>query len=147
MRFFRIGFSVVLVLLGSPGWADSLNAVLVEAAPILPQTGDVELSETTGASSLITGEALTRPGATLAQVLGREAGTQIRQSGGLGSYSSATLRGSSSDQVMVYLDGLLLNDASGGGFNLSNIELMQAEAIEIYRGATPVQLNTASLGG
>jgi iron complex outermembrane receptor protein len=63
------------------------------------------------------------------------------------SFSSASLRGASSEQVMIYLDGLLLNDAAGGGVNLSNIDLLQVQAVEIYRGSTPVQLPQASLGG
>lgn len=138
---------VVLLLYCAYAQPDVLEQIEVKATQQKPQTGKVILSETTGASSLISGDALTRPGSTLSQVLARQAGTQVRQSGGLGSYSSATLRGSSSDQVMIYLDGLLLNDASGGAFNLSNIELMQADAIEVYRGATPMQLNKASLGG
>ncbi len=136
-----------LLTLGTHVSADTLDKVLVQDHQPSPQTGDVVLSETTGASSLITSETLNRPGTSLSQVLAREAGTQVRRSGGLGSYSSATLRGSSSDQVLIYLDGLLINDAAGNGFNLSNIELMQADAIEIYRGSTPVQLSNASLGG
>ncbi|HFD87018.1 MAG TPA: hypothetical protein ENJ35_05015, partial [Gammaproteobacteria bacterium] len=127
--------------------ADALPEVVVEAVETAPRVGDVVLSETTAAITTISGEALTRPGNSLAQVLSREAGVQIRSSGGLGSYSAATLRGASSDQVMVYLDGLLLNDASGGGFNLADVELMQVDRIDIYRGSTPVQLSTASLGG
>jgi iron complex outermembrane receptor protein len=127
--------------------ADTLSSVTVHDEEPLPSTGDVVPSEYTGTATLLSGDALKRPGTTLAQVLSREASTQVRQSGGLGSYSSATLRGSSSNQVMIYLDGLLLNDATRGGFNLSEIELLLADTVEIYRGLTPIQLNKASLGG
>lgn len=83
----------------------------------------------------------------MGHLLSQVAGTQVRESGGLGSFSSASLRGSPSDQVMIYLDGMLLNDASSGSVNLSNIDLMQAAQVDIYRGSTPAQLGIASLGG
>jgi len=127
--------------------ADRLDDVVVEAPASVPRIGDVVREETTAATTVVRGEPLRRPGATLPRVLRREAGLQVRESGGLGSFSSASLRGASSEQVMIYLDGLLLNDAAGGGVNLSNIDLLQVEAVEIYRGSTPVQLPQASLGG
>ncbi len=128
-------------------WADALAPVTVRDTPAEPLTGGVSLSETTAFHSRIEHETLTRPGATLTQTLAREAGVQVRESGGLGSFSSATLRGSSSDQVMVYLDGLLLNQAVGGGVNLSQIDLLQADSVDIYRGSLPIALGQASLGG
>lgn len=83
----------------------------------------------------------------VAEVIEREAGVQVRQSGGLGSFSTVSLRGSTSDQVMIFLDGILLNDASGGGVDLSNISLADVETIEIYRGVTPINFGKASVGG
>jgi iron complex outermembrane receptor protein len=147
MRRLRHGVFCLLASAQYAVWADILPEVVVEETETVPRVGDVVLSETTAATTIISGEVLSRPGTTLAQVLSREAGVQIRTSGGLGSYSTATLRGASSDQVMVYLDGLVLNSGAGGGFNLADIELMQVDRIEIYRGSTPVQLSRASLGG
>ncbi len=148
MRLRSTGICLVTLLtLPASGWGDTLPGVLVTDDEPANRTGEIVASETTAASSRIPHTVLQRPGASLANILAREAGVQIRQSGGLGSYSSATLRGADSDQVMVYLDGLLLNDASGGGFNLSNIELLPIDTIEIYRGVTPAQLSQASLGG
>jgi len=83
----------------------------------------------------------------LAEVIEKEVGVQVRQAGGLGSFSSVSLRGSTSDQVMVFMDGVLLNDASGGGVDLSNISLSDVEAVEIYRGVTPINFGRASIGG
>jgi iron complex outermembrane receptor protein len=48
---------------------------------------------------------------------------------------------------MVFMDGVLLNDASGGGVDLSSISLSDVEAIEIYRGVTPINFGKASIGG
>lgn len=138
---------VAALLAAAPLAADELADIVVEAQPSAPRVGDVVLSETTGSVTTLSGERLARAGVTLPRLLAGEAGLQVRESGGLGSYSTATLRGASSEQVMIYLDGLLLNDSAGGGVNLSNIDLLQVGAVDIYRGVTPVQLSHASLGG
>ena len=111
------------------------------------QTGDVDLETTPGFFSLIERSAFEGKIESIGEVLEKEAGVQIRQSGGLGSYSSVSLRGASSDQVMVFMDGILLNDASMGGVDLSNISLADVAAIEVFRGVSPLQFGKASLGG
>ncbi len=127
----------------------TLGTVVVTAAPEQPdfQTGDVDMAETTGFVTVIEREAFEGKMEDLAEVLQNEAGVQVRQSGGLGSFSTVSLRGSSSDQVMVFVDGVLLNDASGGGVDLSSIALSDVASIEVYRGVTPVNFNKASIGG
>lgn len=111
------------------------------------QTGDVDVEASTGFVSVIKREAFEGKMEDLADVLQKEAAVQVRQSGGLGSFSTVSIRGSSSDQVMIFMDGVLLNDASGGGVDLSSISLSDVEAIEIYRGVTPINFGKASIGG
>lgn len=111
------------------------------------QTGDVDKEITPVMTSTIRREAFEGKTENLAEVIKKEAGVQVRQSGGLGSYSSVSLRGSSSDQVLVFMDGILLNDASGGGVDLSTIALADVAAIDIYRGATPINFGYAGIGG
>lgn len=129
--------------------ATTLETVVVTGESEQPdfQTGDVDLEETTGFVTVIKREKFEGKMEDLAEVLQNEAGIQVRQAGGLGSFSTVSLRGSSSDQVMVFLDGVLLNDASGGGVDLSTIALSDVAAIEVYRGVTPVNFNKASIGG
>jgi iron complex outermembrane receptor protein len=146
------------LLMSSPGFSEEagirkdpvmLDAVVVTAdkADSDFKTGDVETQTTPAFFSVITRENFEGKTENLAEVIEKEAGVQVRQSGGLGSFSSVSLRGSSSDQVMVFLDGILLNDASGGGVDLSSIALADVEAIEIYRGVTPINFSKASVGG
>lgn len=111
------------------------------------RTGDVNLNATSTFHSVIERDQFAGKIESLAEVIEKEAGVQVRQSGGLGSFSSVSLRGSSSDQVMVFLDGILLNDASGGGVDLSSISLSDVESIEVYRGITPANFGKASIGG
>lgn len=111
------------------------------------ETGDVNLQNTTSFYSLITRKDFEGKIDSLGEVLEKEAGVQVRQSGGLGSFSTVSLRGSSSDEVMIFLDGVLLNDASGGGVDLSTISLSDVDSIEVFRGATPLSFGKSSIGG
>ena len=72
---------------------------------------------------------------TLPDVLAETTGVHVKRLGGLGAFSTLSLRGSSADQVEVYLDGILLNAAFGGGVDLGNLPLAHVEQIEVYRGA------------
>lgn len=111
------------------------------------ETGDVPAGEFTGTRQTIGTERLQSAGTSLAEIAAAESGVQFRQSGGLGSFSTVSLRGSSAQQVNVYLDGVLLNEAAGGGVNFSDIELLEAQQVDIYRGSVPVQLGDSAIGG
>lgn len=71
---------------------------------------------------------------SLPDVIDRTVGVRIRSLGGTGTFSTVSVRGASSEQVDVYLDGVLLNAAVGGGVNLANLPLAHVGRIEITRG-------------
>lgn len=83
----------------------------------------------------------------LSDVLSRMVGVRVRQYGGLGSFATASIRGSSSNQVEVYLDGVPLNDGYSGVTNLADLPLDGVERIEVFRGFAPPQLGSSSIGG
>ena len=80
-------------------------------------------------------------------VLADAAGIRVKQYGGLGSYSAMSIRGSSSSQVQVYLDGVPLNDPYSGTANLADLAVGSIERIEIYRGNSPVSFGGSAIGG
>ncbi|MFO8083378.1 MAG: TonB-dependent receptor [Desulfobacterales bacterium] len=124
------------------------SIVVIEKRTDRPrQTGDADLESTPAFFSLIERNEFEGKMESLAEVIEKETGVQVRQSGGLGSFSSVSLRGSTSEQVMVFLDGILLNDASGGGVDLSVITLSDVESIEVFKGITPANFSKASVGG
>ncbi len=84
---------------------------------------------------------------TLADLLEETAGVRVRSWGGLGAFSTVSIRGSTAEQVSVYVDGVLLNTALGGGVNLADLQLESVEAIDVYRGFTPAWLPSAGIGG
>ncbi len=126
-----------------------LDTVVVTAEPEEEsfRTGDVDLEQSSAFYSRITRDQFEAKVADLSGVLEKEAGVQIRRTGALGAFSSVSLRGAESAQVKVFLDGIPLNDASGGGVDLSHIALSDVAAVEIFRGTTPGNFGQASIGG
>lgn len=84
---------------------------------------------------------------SLASVLSRAVGLQVREYGGLGGFATVSIRGSSSSQVDLFLDGIPLGDAYTGTANLGDLPLGGFEAIEIYRGSSPARLGSSAIGG
>ncbi len=87
------------------------------------------------------------PAADLASTLDRATGVNVRRYGGLGSFSTLSIRGSTSEQVQVFLDGVPLNRAVGGGVDLGGLPVGGLASVEIYRGAVPARFGGNSLGG
>ena len=74
-------------------------------------------------------------------------GTVVHRLGGLGSWSSVSIRGSTSRQVEVFIDGVPLNPEGAGTVDLSELPLRAFERLEVYRGSAPPHLGSASIGG
>jgi outer membrane cobalamin receptor len=125
----------------------NLGTVIINADTSSYQTGDVSNSEISSFSSVIKKDAFESRSESISDVVEKGSSVQVRQSGGLGSFSSLSLRGASSSQVMVFMDGVPLNDSSGGGVDLSTISLSDVDSIEIYKGITPINFGRSSIGG
>ena len=125
----------------------TLDEIIVSADEDDYETGDVDQYINPTFSTVITRDQFEGRVEDLASLLSKETGVQVSKTGGLGAFSTISLRGSSSEQVMVYLDGIMINDASGGGVDLGSISLADVESIEIYRGITPVNFGKGSIGG
>ena len=126
---------------------DEKLQVLIDEGEIDRRVGEVDRQVTSSAYSVIDAERLRNGFTSLPKVLEQEVGVQMRTTGGEGSLSTVTLRGVSNEQVIIYLDGVALNDASGGPVDLSLIPVNSIERIEIYRGSTPLVLGSPSIGG
>jgi outer membrane cobalamin receptor len=84
---------------------------------------------------------------SVADVLEQAAGVRVRRMGGLGSFSTACIRGSDPGQVEVYLDGIPLNSAASGLTNLADLPVDNLDHIEVYRGVAPPEFASAGIGG
>ena len=84
---------------------------------------------------------------TAADLLSTLPGVQAYKQGGLGSFQSVSIRGIAARNILICVDGVPLNDASGGAVNLSSIDLNQMEKVEVYKGNVPAKFGVTGLGG
>jgi outer membrane cobalamin receptor len=149
--------------------SDSLLALLVCSAEglcpqaRLAQAGELPVYETVvvappavveapredraASASVITQDRTPRAAESVPQLLSEQAGVTVTRLGGMGSTSTVSLRGSTSNQVLVYVDGVPFNTATGGGVDLGAIPLGDVDRIEIYRGMSPIGFGASGIGG
>jgi len=95
------------------------------------QTVDDSLASVT----VITREEIERTQAgDLLKLLTGKAGIDIINNGGRGKTSSLYLRGTSSEHVLVLIDGAKMGSATLGSVSFQHLPLSQIERIEIVRG-------------
>ena len=126
----------------------SYNAI---ASTTVTDPNDIEIIEVVNSRHIISPnyqvihrEDFLKTSQTLSDLLQNINGIQIRQISGLGNPTSISIRGSSSKQVQLYIDGQLVNDSQFGGFDLNQIPIEQIESVEVSKnqaigtGATPI---------
>ena len=76
-------------------------------------------------------------------------GVTVNQNGAFGGAASVRIRGASSDQMLVLIDGVSVNDASapGGGFNFARLDTENIERIEILSGSQSTLWGSDAIGG
>lgn len=84
---------------------------------------------------------------SLAEVLSAAAGVRVVQYGGLGQYSTVSVRGAPPGQVSVYLDGAPLTSAAHGVVSLSDLPVTAIERVEVYRSFAPLSFGMPTPGG
>jgi iron complex outermembrane receptor protein len=84
---------------------------------------------------------------SLDEALVEAAGVRVTQYGGMGAFSTMSVRGMPPGHVTVLLDGVPLTSAAHGIVDLAGIPVTAVAAVEVYRGAAPVSLGTPTPGG
>jgi vitamin B12 transporter len=128
----------------------------IEAEHIL-ETREVVISATktpvpvthlTSAVEVITEEDLKRRQIkTVGDALRLSQGLAVFSTGGPGSTTTVRIRGSNADQVLVLIDGTIMNSATLGNFNFANLMTDNIERIEILRGAQSMLWGSDAIGG
>ncbi len=103
--------------------------------------------DATAASSVVQGPALQTPGRGLVEALLSAPSVQIQRSGGGGDVATLSLRGTTSAQTPIYLAGVPLNDELTGAADLSRVPVWMLSRVEVFAGASPVELSGDALGG
>ena len=106
--------------------------------------------ETGTSISVITAEEIEARGYSFAlDAIAGAAGATVNQNGAIGGQASVRLRGASSDQTLVLIDGMAVNDPSspGGGYNFASLDVAAIERIEILKGPQSTLWGTDAIGG
>lgn len=136
----------VAIVVTSPIFAQSnqnLEPLVVTATrtqqPITEVLADV---------TVIDRDMLNRAGQTsLRELLAQQPGVQMSSNGSYRSSTNVFLRGASSTQTILLVDGVRVGSATTGTLSLENISLESIERIEILRGAASALYGPDAVGG
>jgi vitamin B12 transporter len=81
------------------------------------------------------------------RLLGQQAGIDITRSGGAGSLNSIFLRGSNSNHTLILIDGVRVNSATQGSYDVSVLPVAMIDRIEIVRGPRAALWGSDAIGG
>ena len=127
----------------APAPTATLNDVVVTANRVATPITDVIADV-----SIIDRDRLDQAGqSSLRDLLGQQPGVQFTSNGSYRSSTGIFLRGASSSQTLVLIDGLRVGSATSGGASLENIPLERIERIEILRGAASALYGPDAVGG
>ncbi|NQY97254.1 MAG: TonB-dependent receptor [Henriciella sp.] len=143
--------SAVSLSITLPGLAQAvddpttLDTVIVEGSR-LNQTA----TEIGSSVSIITADDIDQLGVDFVlDAIAAAPGVTINQNGAFGGSASVRIRGASSEQTLVLIDGIPVNDPSspGGGFNFARVDTENVERIEILKGPQSTLWGTDAIGG
>jgi len=119
------------------------DAVVVTATRSEQRTRDAIAHAT-----VITEREIRGSGATdLSSLLRRVAGFEYTQNGGIGTTSTTLLRGATTNQILVLIDGVRVSSATTGSTQLDQLMLDQIERVEVVRGAVSSLYGSGAIGG
>lgn len=85
--------------------------------------------------------------ASVADAVGTAVGAHTRSLGGLGAYASVTVRGAAPGHTAILIDGVPLARIAAVTTDLGRFSLDAFGQVDLYRGAVPVELGGAGVGG
>lgn len=132
-----------LVMAGGAG-ALELETVVVEA----DAAAEVPLYESTSSSAEeIDASEIPERIFTVEEVLDNLVGVDVDSTGGMGARKVLSIRGSTSKQVMVYVDGVPVSSSGSGVSGLASIPVGMIEKIHVYKGSSPGAFGAGAIGG
>ena len=130
------------------GSAEAANAV---STLVVVANRSAQSADRIGQSVTVLNEAAieTSQAISVSDLLVQTPGVSFSRNGGVGQTTTLRIRGAESDQTVVVVDGVKLNDPSqaGGGYNFGNLLTGDISRIEVLRGAQSILWGSQAIGG
>ncbi|TAN48636.1 MAG: TonB-dependent receptor [Methylococcaceae bacterium] len=148
-RYHAIGVAAgVCSAIPLPAPADEAGPLALDPVVVTATRTEQPASAVLAATTVITREEIERRQAQSVQdVLRGVPGLSIANSGGLGKASSAFLRGTNADHVLVLIDGVRAGSATLGSAAFQDIPIDRIERIEVVRGPRSSLYGSEAIGG
>lgn len=144
----RLCASVVAVMAAFPVLAQSTTTSTLKEVVVSASRVAVPVTDVIADVSIIDRGTLNQAGqGALREVLAQQPGVQFVSNGGYRSSTSVFLRGATSSQAIVLIDGIRVGSATSGGASFENMPLDRIERIEILRGAASALYGPDAVGG
>ncbi len=142
----------VAATLGLPAGGRSEPSDRVALAPIVVDGSRLKQTATEFGSSVtvLTARDIEELGVDFAlDAVAAAPGVTIHQNGAYGGAATARIRGASSGQTLVLVDGVPVNDPAspGGGFNFAHLDAGSIERIEVLKGPQSTLWGSDAIGG
>lgn len=126
----------------------SSDVQLLDPVVVSATKTPLPLRQVTSAVEVLTEKDLKRRQVkTLVEALRLTQGTTVLQNGGPGGSTAVRIRGGTSSQTLVLIDGAIVNSATLGSFNFAHLTVDNIEKIEIVRGAQSTLWGADAIGG
>ncbi|MEM5310252.1 TonB-dependent receptor [Paraburkholderia sp. JHI869] len=122
------------------------NILVVGDTQHLPQSFDQRYAST----QVLTREDLERVSPadpSIAQALATLPGVTVSQTGGPGSYTGVSIRGSSADQVAVFIDGIRVGSVTTGTPEWADLATASFDRVEVISGPAAASFGADAVGG
>ncbi|WP_408590788.1 TonB-dependent receptor plug domain-containing protein [Novosphingobium sp.] len=148
--------ATVLTAFASPALAETTDSVLIsdtirpEAITVLATGSALSVDKAGQPVTVVTAADLDRvQGLDITRALALVPGLSLSRNGGPGAFTGVRLRGSDSEQVLVLVDGVRVEDVSGpsGGFDFGTLTPGGIDRIDVLRGSNSVVWGSAAIGG
>ncbi|MBI3621045.1 MAG: TonB-dependent receptor [Nitrospirae bacterium] len=145
-----------ILLFGLLVWAGGSGHVFADDEPsgdvppvlISATRSEQSLDSTTSSATIITAKELQdRQLVTVGDALRSVVGVSVLRNGGPGGLTNVFLRGADSEQTLVMIDGVQVNNPSVGGFDFADLTTDNIERIEIVRGPMSSLYGSDANGG
>ncbi|MGB4895117.1 MAG: TonB-dependent receptor, partial [Nitrospira sp.] len=157
VREWSVYFVLLCVASSPPVWTAVASAeeplepdpvVQAEEVVVSATKTPLPVSQVTSAVEVITSQDMKKQNIrNVADALRLAQGLAVFSNGGPGTEVNARIRGGSSSQTLVLIDGAIVNSGTLGSYNFANLTTDNIERVEVLRGAQSMLWGSDAMGG